>query len=278
MQDIQKTAPIGIFDSGMGGLTVAKTITEILPNENIVYFGDTAHMPWGDKSPSTIQAYALAIVDFLLEHQCKWIIIACHTASATAFEIIQTHVGNRAQVVNVIDPVIHHITTYHPNKKIGLIATKQTVRSDTYQTRLRPYNRNITLHSLATPLLVPLIEEGFAHKTIAEMVVHEYLAHPALIDIQAIILGCTHYPIIKHHIQTYYKTKQTVDIIDTALLTATFLKQQLTCNALLNSDTAPKRLFYVSDHSDFFTATANLFFPGDIHLQAHDLWISHPPI
>lgn len=272
MQSLKKTAPIGIFDSGMGGLTVTKTITELLPNENIVYFGDTAHTPWGDKSATTIQSYALRICDFLLEHQCKCIIIACHTASATAFESVQTHVGNRAWVLNVIDPVIHYISTHHSNKKIGLIGTKQTVRSNTYLNRLTHTNKNITLQSLATPLLVPLIEEGFAHKTIAEMVIHEYLAHPSLINIQAIILGCTHYPIIKHHIQTYYKMNEAVDIIDTALLTATLLKQQLSNHDLLNVEPSPKRLFYVSDHSDFFTATANLFFPGGVHLQSSDLW------
>lgn len=277
MQDSKKTAPIGIFDSGMGGLTVTKTITEMLPHENIVYFGDTAHMPWGDKSPTTIQSYALHIADFLLEHECKWIVIACHTASATALEVIQAHVGDRARVLNVIDPVIHHITTHHSNKKIGLIGTKQTIRSNTYQTRLTPLNKNIALHALATPLLVPLIEEGFAHKTIAEMIIHEYLAHPSLIDIQAIILGCTHYPIIKHYIQTYYRNNPAIDIIDTAMLTATLLKQQLTTHQLLNSDTHPTRLFYVSDHSEFFSATANLFFPGGVHLQASDLWTSRYP-
>lgn len=272
MRDSKKTAPIGIFDSGMGGLTVTKTITEMLPNENIIYFGDTAHTPWGDKSPATIQTYAIRICDFLLEHQCKWIVIACHTASAAAFDIVKEHIGNRAKVLNVIDPVIDHITHHHPNQKIGLIGTKQTVRSNTYQTRLASLDKNITLYSLATPLLVPLIEEGFSHKTIAEMVIHEYLAHPSLQDIQAIILGCTHYPIIKHYIQTYYDKQNPVTIIDTATLTAAILKQELINNQLINSNENPQRLFYVSDHSDFFAATANLFFPGGVHLTPSTLW------
>jgi glutamate racemase len=267
-----KSAPIGIFDSGMGGLTVTKTITEVLPHENIIYFGDTAHMPWGDKSPATIQAYALRICDFLLEHQCKYIVIACHTASAAALEAIKTHINNRAQILNVIDPVINHITDCHVNKKIGLIGTKQTVRSNTYQRRLACLNKNISLQSLATPLLVPLIEEGFAHKAIAEMVIDEYLSHPNLVDIQAIILGCTHYPIIKHHIQAFYAKHRPVEIIDTAALTAALLKQKLHELQLLNVEQNPKRLFYVSDHSEFFSATANLFFPGGVHLTASNLW------
>ena len=272
MQDLKKAAPIGIFDSGMGGLTVTKTITEVLPNENIVYFGDTAHTPWGDKSPATIQTYAIQICDFLLEHQCKWIVIACHTASAAAFDAVKAHVGNRARVLNVIDPVINHVSYHHPNQKIGLIGTKQTVRSNTYQTRLACTDKNITLHSLATPLLVPLIEEGFSHNVIAEMIIHEYLQHPSLVDIQAIILGCTHYPIIRHYIQTYYEKKNPVTIIDTATLTAALLKEELTKYELINLDLNPQRLFYVSDHSDFFAATANLFFPGGVHLEPSTLW------
>lgn len=267
MQDFKKTAPIGVFDSGMGGLTVTKTITEMLPNENIIYFGDTAHTPWGDKSPTTIQTYAIRICDFLLDHGCKWIVVACHTASAAAFDIIKSHIGNRACLLNVIDPVIDHISVHHSNQNIGLIGTKQTIRSNTYHSRLAHSDKNITLQSLATPLLVPLIEEGFAHNMVAEMIIHEYLAHPTLNNIQAIILGCTHYPIIQHYIQTYYAKKNPVTIIDTAILTAALLKQKLIQQALINDQPDPKHLFYVSDHSEFFATTANLFFPGGVHLQ-----------
>lgn len=264
------TNPIGIFDSGMGGLTVAKTITEHLPNENIIYFGDTAHTPWGDKSVAAIQAYSLKICDFLLEHHCKFIVIACHTASTIAYEQIRAYVGNRAEVINVVDPVVKHIESRHANKKIGLIGTKQTIRSNLYKKRLECLNQNIQLASLATPLLVPLIEEGFSDKVMSKLAVKEYLSHPSLQDIHALILGCTHYPLIKSHIQNFYSTL--IDIIDASEITAQSLKEHLIVKNLLNCYHATQRIFYVSDYSEFFAHTAKLFFPGNIELKPYPLW------
>lgn len=272
MQTHKPEYPIGIFDSGMGGLTVAKAITELLPNENIVYFGDTAHTPWGDKSHNTIQHYSLKICDILLQHKCKYIVIACHTASAIAAYAVKQHVGDKAHVVNVIDPVIHHIGLRHANKKIGLIGTKQTVRSNTYQHRLKDLNQNIEFSALATPLLVPLIEEGFKDNLISEMVVSEYLSHPSLSNINALILGCTHYPLIKKYIQSYYKDK--VDLIDASEVTAHMLKQELQNNNLLNQSPIiqpANRLFYVSDSSEFFVQTTQLFFQDAIDLKPYPL-------
>lgn len=273
MQTHKPEHPIGIFDSGMGGLTVAKAITDLLPYENIVYFGDTAHTPWGDKSLSTVQQYSLKICDILLEHHCKYIVIACHTASAIAAEEIKNYVGNKACVINVIDPVINHIRTHHANKKIGLIGTKQTVRSNTYKERLATLNSNIEFSALATPLLVPLIEEGFKDNPISEMVVSEYLSHPLLSNIHALILGCTHYPLIKKYIQQFYQDK--VELIDASEVTALMLQQELIAANLLNSASIdpilsiPKRLFYVSDNSEFFLQTTQLFFQSAIDLKAY---------
>jgi len=262
--------PIGIFDSGMGGLTVAKAITELLPHENIVYFGDTAHTPWGDKSLSTVQQYSLKICDILLEHHCKYIVIACHTASAIAAEEVKNYVGKKASVINVIDPVINHIRDHHANKKIGLIGTKQTVRSNTYKDRLATLNSNIEFSALATPLLVPLIEEGFKDNPVSEMVVSEYLSHPLLSNIHALILGCTHYPLLKKYIQHFYQDK--VYLIDASEVTATMLQQELFTANLLNNASVysdPKRLFYVSDNSEFFLQTTQLFFQSAIDLKAY---------
>lgn len=262
--------PIGIFDSGIGGLTVAKTITNLLPNENIIYFGDTAHTPWGDKSLAAIQAYSVKICDFLLEHNCKCIVIACHTASSAAFELVCEYVGDKAHVVNVIDPVVHHVRTHHANKKIGLIGTKQTVRSNTYKKRLESLNLNIELSALATPLLVPLIEEGFLNNQVSEMVVSEYLSHPNLLDISALILGCTHYPLMKPYIQNYYKNK--IDIIDASEITAATLKADLLLYHLLNQEGQGKRSFYVSDHSEHFSLATKIFFGENISLEPYALW------
>ncbi len=264
------TNPIGIFDSGMGGLTVAKTITELMPNENIVYFGDTAHTPWGDKSISAIQAYSIKICDVLLQHRCKFIVIACHTASAAAYELVREYVGNKAHVINVIDPIVNHIRTHHTNKRIGLIGTKQTIRSNTYKKRVDMLNSNIELIALATPLLVPLIEEGFSEKEVSETILKEYLSHPDLQNIRALILGCTHYPLLKSYIQKFYQN--IVDIIDASEITANVLKEYLTLHGLLNVNGSAKKIFYLSDYSEFFAKTAKIFFPDDIELEPYPLW------
>jgi len=264
------TNPIGIFDSGMGGLTVAKTITELMPNESIVYFGDTAHTPWGEKSISAIQAYSIKICDVLLQHRCKFIVIACHTASAAAYELVREYVGNKAHVINVIDPIVSHVQQHHTHKKVGLIGTKQTIRSNTYKKRIDMLNSNIELTALATPLLVPLIEEGFSEKEVAEIIIQEYLTHPDLQNIQALILGCTHYPLLKHYIHKFYQN--IVDIIDASELTAKVLKEHLLLHRLLNVNTSAKKLFYISDYSEFFVKMAKIFFPEDIELEPYPLW------
>lgn len=262
--------PIGIFDSGIGGLTVAKTITDLLPHENIIYFGDTAHTPWGDKSQAAIQAYSIKICDFLLQHHCKYIVIACHTASSAAFDLVCEYVGDKAHIVNVIDPVVQHVSQHHANKKIGLIGTKQTVRSNTYKKRLESLNLNIEFFSLATPLLVPLIEEGFLDKQVSELVVSEYLSHPELLDINALILGCTHYPLMKRYIRKYYQ--KPIDIIDASEITANMLKADLLLHNLLNNEGKAQRIFYVSDHSEYFSQTTKIFFGDDITLRPYPLW------
>jgi len=266
------TAPIGIFDSGSGGLTVTKSIAHAFPEENILYFGDTAHAPWGDKSIAAIQGFALKICDVLLKHHCKIILIACHTASAIAFDLVKEYVAGRALVLNVVDPVIHHLCTHYPNKKVGLIGTKQTVRSNIYTKKLDSCNANIELTALPTPLLVPLIEEGFANTEIAKMVVHTYLSNSKLEGISSIILGCTHYPFIKQHIENFYNG--TVDIIDASTIITQLLKETLEKNNLLNSNklTNAKRIFFVSDYNEFFAQTATMFFSDDIQLEPYPLW------
>ncbi len=265
----QSSNPIGIFDSGMGGLTVAKAITELLPNENIIYFGDTAHSPWGDKSVAAIQSYSTKICDILLQHHCKLIVIACHTASTAAHEILCKHVDNQIPILNVVDPVIQHIGSYHADKKMGLIGTKQTIRSNVYQKRIDTLNRNIELSSLATPLLASLVEEGFANNPISEMAIREYLSHPSLSDVKALILGCTHYPLLKHYIENFYH--DVIDIIDASEVTAKALKEHLIKEKMLNSSQSTKRIFYVSDHNEFFAKTAQLFFASEIELQPYPI-------
>lgn len=268
--DSLSSQPIGLFDSGMGGLTVAHAVTKLLPHEDLIYFADTAHLPWGDKSTAAIQAYSVKICDVLLEHQCKVILIACNTASSAAFELVKEYVGSKAQVLNVIDPVVKYIEKNNGQSTVGLIGTRQTVNSNIYKKKIDDLQLGIQFSSLATPLLVPIIEEGFANSKIAVEAIKTYLSDSNLTDIQSLILGCTHYPLIKQHINKYYKNK--VNILDSADIAAHALKAFLEKNKLLNTATQPQRSFYVSDYTETFIAAAKLFFQEDIPLQRYPLW------
>lgn len=261
---------IGIFDSGIGGLTVAKAIHQIMPQENIIYFGDTAHTPWGNQSATAIQYYASRISQTLLDHNCKIIVIACNTASATAFDAVQRIVKDRAILFNVIDPVIDHLVTHHQNQTVGLIGTKQTIKSQAYLSKLTKQTSNITLQSLATPLLAPLIEEGFYNTNSAQEIINHYLQDPTLQNITALILGCTHYPLIKEKVAQYFGNR--VNVIDSAELIAKEVAKELEIRDLRNSGSQGNRTFYVSHDSDFFNHTAQQFFPGDLKLQTYPLW------
>lgn len=262
--------PIGIFDSGAGGLTVASAVKKLLPNEKIIYFGDTAHLPYGDKSSETVKKYSLKITDFLLEKNCKLILIACNTASAAAYEAIKERAKNKAVVLNVIDPATEYVGKHKEFKKIGVIGTKGTVSSGTYTNKIKALNPEKKVVSLATPLLVPMIEEGFIYDNISNAIIKEYLSLPKLKDIDSLILACTHYPIIKNQIRKFYNFKTAV--IDSSEVVARKLKEILTENKILrNSDILPEHEFYVSDFTDFFETLAEMFFEEKIELQKKDL-------
>ncbi len=262
--------PIGIFDSGIGGLTVANAVVRLLPNESIIYFGDTAHAPWGDKSTAAIQAYSIKICELLLKKNCKLILMACNTASAAAFELVKEYVDGKATVMNVIDPVVGHLREHYAQCKVGLIGTKQTVHSNIYHKKLDDLGLNIRVNSLATPLLVPLIEEGFAAHPIAAEAINIYLSHASLQDIAALILGCTHYPLIKQHIQNFYANK--VKVIDSSEIVAKALHGLLNYHDLSNNFANPQRVFYVSDYTEAFAASTKLFFGEEVQLEHYPLW------
>ncbi len=263
---LSSSQAIGIFDSGAGGLTVASAVKNLLPNEKIIYFGDTAHLPYGDKSAETVKNYSLKISDFLLEKNCKVILIACNTASAAAFEAVKEKTGNKAIVLNVIDPAVEYVANNNNLRKIGIIGTKGTVASESYPKKIMQLNKNQEVVSLQTPLLVPLIEEGFIYDNISNAVIKEYLSNEKLNNIDALILGCTHYPIIKNQIRKYYNFK--TDVIDSSLVVAQKLKSVLTENNLQNSNLSiPEHEFYVSDYTDFFKTLAEMFFEEKVNLQ-----------
>lgn len=262
--------PIGIFDSGIGGLTVANAIRKILPNEQIIYFGDTAHMPYGDKSPEAIKFYSLKIAKFLLDKKCKLILIACNTASAHAYHELLHFLGDKVPIINVIDPVVDRMFKKAKYKRIGVIATKSTIRSDIYAKKFKLIDPSIFVSSLATPLLAPMIEEGFFNNNISKTVIHSYLSSPKLKKIDSLILACTHYPLIEPEIASYYGNK--VEIINTAEIVAEHLKERLIKLKLLNPEPPQKHQFYVSDYTPSFANSTRLFFGEKIRLSYKPIW------
>jgi len=261
--------PIGIFDSGIGGLTVAHAIVKHLPNENLIYFGDTAHMPYGDKSTAAIQAYAIKIVHMLLQQECKLILIACNSASAAAYELVKEYIASKAIVMNVIDPIVRLLHENYSSKKIGLIGTRQTVNSHIYKKKLDNLNVGIHLSSHATNLLASAIEEFGNHRVI-DTLLEVYLSQPDLQQVDALVLACTHYPIIKERIAQHYT--RPVEVIDSSDIVAQAVKTQLEKNHLLNTEGKGTKHFYVSDYTESFANNAKLFFDEDITLEHYPLW------
>ena len=214
--------PIGIFDSGIGGLTVANAIHKLLPNEELIYFGDTAHLPYGDKSAIAIKSFAKGITDFLLDNKCKLIVIACNTASAHAYEAVKKQASGKAIVVNVIDPMANFVAKKYASKHIGIIGTKGTINSRVYVKKINKLSPAAKVSSLATPLLAPMIEEGFFNNLISKTIINSYLSKKHMEGIDALVLGCTHYPLIKKEVELYYKKK--AEVIDSSELIAQVVK------------------------------------------------------
>ncbi len=264
-----KENPIGIFDSGVGGLTVAHAIKQLLPGESLVYFGDTAHLPYGDKSAGAIQSYSRRITEFLLEKNAKVVLVACNTASAYAFEMLKSEFGNKTILLDVINPVVSHIT--HRNYgKIGVIGTKGTISSGTYEFKIKAAVAETTVVSLATPMFVPMIEEGFIFDDISNAIIRTYLSHNTLQGIEALILGCTHYPIIKNQISKFFNFN--VEVIDSSRIVSMLLRETLERNNLLNDSGVVNDQFFVSDYTLYFEKIARMFFEQDINLVKSDIW------
>ncbi|WP_215225994.1 glutamate racemase [Echinicola shivajiensis] len=267
---MDSSSPIGIFDSGIGGLTVARAVKNIMPNEQLIYFGDTAHLPYGDKSTASIQAYSVKIADVLLKARCKAILIACNSASTAAFELVKAYVASRAKVFDVIEPVVDYVSLHHEGKKVGLIGTKQTVNSGVYRQKIEALNKGVQFSSLATPLLAPMIEEGFHNNQISQVIVRNYLEEAELKDVDALILGCTHYPLIKSQIESIYNGK--VEVIDSSEMVAQATYTSLESLGLLNKGEKQKDRFLVSDYTPSFENTTKLFFGKEVNLEKYPLW------
>ena len=237
--------PIGIFDSGCGGLTVLKEYLNLLPNENYIYFGDTARLPYGSKSKETIIEFSKQIVNFLLSKDVKAIIIACGTASAYAYDVLKDTYDIP------IRSIIHPVAKAIEDKNIGVIATKGTINSNAWEDTIHTFHSNSNVISQACPLFVPLVEEGFADTEIAKLVVKEYLSVFENSNISSLILGCTHYPILEKTIKEAIKND--INVVNIGYYSALDTKEYLESNALLNLNRAIKTIeFYSSDDSKTF--------------------------
>lgn len=271
MSDNNCDRPIGIFDSGIGGLTVASAIKKCLPQESFIYFGDTAHVPYGDKSKELIAHYALRITDFLLiEKNCKALVIACNTASAAAYEALRDKYRGAVPVINVIDPMIEEVIADEEISKVGIIATRTTVASGVYQEKFTRRKPELAFSAMATPLLASMIEEGFYNDNISSAVLEQYLSDPTLEKIDALVLACTHYPLIKKEINAYYKGD--VKIFDSADVVARKLKWILEKEGLVCDTKVAADQFYVSDFTASFERAAKIFFPDNITLERSGIW------
>ena len=254
-------APIGVFDSGVGGLTVAREIMRQLPHENIVYFGDTARVPYGSKSRNSIIRFSGQIIRFLETKSVKAIVIACNTASALALEAVKEETA--VPVIGVIVPGARAAVQATENGIIGVAGTEATIRSETYTKVIKEMNPEAVVIGKPCPLFVPLVEEGFAKHKITKEVIDIYLSEMRRTEIDTMILGCTHYPLLRSRIMAYFGEK--VHIVNPAYETAMDLKKILNERGIANeSGEAASYEFYVSDAAEKFTQLANTILSYDL--------------
>lgn len=255
---MHSTSPIGVFDSGVGGLTVASEIMQQLPNERIIYFGDTARVPYGNKSKKTIIRYSKQIVNFLLSKDVKAIVVACNTASALALEDIMSLVS--IPVIGVVEPGARTAASVTRNNNIGIIGTKGTISSGVYQKVLNKVSPEVSVYGKSCPLFVPLVEEGWINDQITLDIANRYLSVFSNLDIDTLVLGCTHYPLLRDTIGKVLGDD--IDLVNPAYETAKTLKEVLKRHDMESSSLNGDHDFFVSDGVDQFNNFANGILPN----------------
>lgn len=251
-------APIGVFDSGVGGLTVAREIMRQLPEESMIYFGDTARVPYGTKSKDTVIRYSKQIVNFLLSKGVKAIVIACNTASALALTELQKQYI--IPIIGMVQPGAVAAMNATKNKNIGIIGTNATIKSGQYGKYLRKLDSKVTVVTKSCPMFVPLVEEGLIDDRITEDMVSRYLREFRQYDIDSLILGCTHYPLLINPIQNFVGDK--VTLVNPAYEVAKSLKQLLKDeNLRADKEHTAEYQYYVSDMADQFLTFADRVLP-----------------
>ncbi len=250
-----RSAPIGIFDSGIGGLTVARAIYERLPRESTIYFGDTARVPYGPKSPETVRRYSREILDWLLRQGVKAVVIACNTSTAHALDDLRA--VSPVPVIGVIEPGARAAVRASRGGPIGVIGTAGTIASGAYKRAIHAIDRGARVEERACPLFVPLVEEGWFEHPAAELIAREYLAPLERARVQSLVLGCTHYPLLKPLLQRVMGPE--VRLIDSAQETAVEVAGTLERLGLAADGDRPTHRFAVSDDEARFLQVGSRF-------------------
>jgi len=260
-------SPLGVFDSGIGGLTVAAALRDLMPSENIFYIGDTARVPYGGKSQQTIERYAIEITGLLLMERAKMIVVACNTASALAIPKLEELL--KVPVIGVIEPGARAAAAATRKGHVGVIGTRATVYSRAYETAIHAINPDIRVTSQPCPMLVPLIEEGWLEDTITDQVIRRYLEKLVRAQVDTLVLGCTHYPLLKDAIQRFVGPE--ITLVDSAHNCAAAVKQLLANKELAaDADQLGKLEVALTDRSDGFLRVAEQALAlqvGDVQLR-----------
>ena len=244
LMKVNPNNPIGVFDSGIGGLTVARAIIERLPLENIIYFGDTARVPYGVKSPETISRYATQITEFLLRQKVKVLIVACNTMAAVAYGAIKDL--SSVPTLDVVDAGARSAVAETHNKYVGVIGTPATINSNAYVKAIKEYDPEITVFSQPCPLFVPLVEEGWLDHQVTRLTAQEYLRPVVAQNIDTLVLGCTHYPLLKPLLREVLGDQ--ITLVDSAQTIARETEELLRKNSVQNiQEKPPEYRFYVTD-------------------------------
>ena len=254
--DMSDTRPIGIFDSGVGGLTVFSEVEKTLPREEIIYFGDTARVPYGTKSKETITKFSVENVEFLMKHNVKLVLVACNTASSLSLEFLKRCF--RVPIIGVIDPGARNSVDRTRNNRIGVIGTSATISSGAYEKAIKKISSKMAVFSQNCPLFVPLVEEGWSYKSVTFEVASTYLNSLKKKKIDTLILGCTHYPLLKNVIRKVMGNK--VSLVDSAGEVAKEAKSILGAGGLMNKKPGEKKhKFFVSDEPEQFIRLGERF-------------------
>ncbi len=266
---MEKEKPIGVFDSGIGGLTVVKRLSSMLPAENLIYFGDTARVPYGSKSNSTVIEYSLQNAHFLMEKNVKAIVVACNTASSVAIQELKNNF--KVPIIGMIEPGAKYAVSNSSSGRIGVIGTRATITNQAYSKEIKKLNPDVEVFEKACPLFVPLAEEGWIEHSATYEIAEEYLKELRDLKIDTLVLGCTHYPILANVIQKVIG--ENVKLIDSGIASAEVVRSEISRIGFeTNSFGMGNHQFYVSDIPAKFQEVAELFLGRQIsHVQKVDL-------